>query len=206
MPKIVDADENRHMIARAACEAIAAKGLGAVTMRDIASAAGVTTGMITNYFDGKQAIIAAALRVSFENVEARIAARLRQGEDDLADLLDPAIPATRAYAADVAVWINFWGLIATNAEFRKLNTKLHAEGNALYARAMRAAWPEAEDWPADVFESALRSIATFLFGLSAGGITNPRTWTPLVQRDQLRRHLALVRDWARAQPSRAEQA
>ncbi|MEM7344556.1 MAG: TetR family transcriptional regulator [Chloroflexota bacterium] len=196
MPKIVDIDKNRRMIAQAACQAIAQKGISDVTMIDIADAAGVTTGMIANYFENKQAIIAAALRIPFENMRARINRQIAAGSDDLADILDVAIPAKKSYKAETAAWVSFWGLIATNDEFRRLNKLLHQEGAEIYAEAVRAAWPESTAWPENVFDQTLRSIVTFLFGLSAGGVTNPRVWTKSVQREQLRHHLTLIRDWA----------
>lgn len=199
MPKIVDVEETRHRIAKAACKAIAAKGISAVTMIDIAAAAGVTTGMITNYFDGKAEIIAAALRVPFLSMERKIADLIERGETDLATLLDVAIPAAKDHFQDVAVWVNFWGLIAADPEFRKLNATLHREGSGLYARAMLATWPEASDWPKEVFDTALRSVVTFLFGLSAGGVTNHTVWTARVQRAQLRLHLNIIRAWAQAE-------
>jgi|GEM_PF-3130620 len=197
MPKIVDYDKQRSLISRAACRAIAAKGIGGVTMIEIANEAGVTTGMILNYFKNKEAIIAAALRIPFKNIEARINEKIDSGEEDLAGILEVAIPASRAQVQDVAAWVSFWGLIATDEKFRKLNRTLHKEGQAIYAKAMRAAWPETSGWPDPLFEQALRSIATFLFGLSAGGVTNPKTWTQTVQREQLGQHLELVRNWAK---------
>ncbi|WP_208867621.1 hypothetical protein, partial [Mesorhizobium delmotii] len=71
----------------------------------------------------------------------------------------------------------------------KLNASLHREGKEIYDRVIRAAWPESEKWPTDVFETALRSIVTFLFGLSAGGVTNRAVWTTSVLRSQLELHL-----------------
>lgn len=196
MPKIVDPEKKRHFLAEAACRAIVRKGIVGVTMNDIASEARVTTGMIANYFDNKDAIISAALRAAFQNVEAQIARRISRGEGDLAELLDPAIPASKRHVPDVAVWVNFWGLIASNPELRQKNGALHEEGLAVYGNAMRAAWPESTGWPEDVFLQVRRSIVIFLFGLSAGGITNPAKWTQRFQRDSLRLHLDVMRAWA----------
>ncbi|TIO32275.1 TetR family transcriptional regulator [Mesorhizobium sp.] len=53
MPKIFDVELTRLRVAKAADNAIAGKGISAVTMIDIASAAGVTTGMITHYLESK---------------------------------------------------------------------------------------------------------------------------------------------------------
>ncbi len=194
MPKKVDPDKARAAIARAACDAIAARGIHRVRMVDIAEAAGVTTGMITNYFDGKDAIIAAALRVPFETLRAKISARIEDGETDLAELLDPAIPTTPEQVTETATWVSFWGFLATEPELRPLNAELHREGGEIFAEAIRAAWPETKSWPRDRFEDLRVAITTFVFGLSAGGVTSPGTWTPFVQRQQMRRFLAGLRD------------
>ncbi|MER9677006.1 TetR/AcrR family transcriptional regulator [Mesorhizobium sp. M0208] len=196
MPKKIDIEETRLRIAKAAGKAIAAKGISAVTMIDIANAAGVTTGMITHYFEGKADIIAAALRIPFLNIESKIARLLKKGERDLATLLDVSIPASKLHADDSAIWVNFWGVIAADAEYRKLNRTLHLEGRKIYDHVIRAAWPESEQWPPEIFETVLRSIITFIFGLGAGGVTNRAVWTSSVQRSQLHLHLSLIRGWA----------
>ncbi|MER9204029.1 TetR/AcrR family transcriptional regulator [Mesorhizobium sp. M0933] len=199
MPKIIDVEQTRLRIARAAGKAIAGKSISAVTMIDIANAAGVTTGMITHYFEGKADIIAAALRIPLLNMQRKVARLLKNGETDLATLLDVAIPASKAHVEDSVIWVNFWGVIAADPEFRKLNATLHREGRNIFAHVIRSGWPESEEWPMDIFESALRSIVTFIFGLTAGGVTNRAVWTPAVQRSQLELHLRLVRHSARQQ-------
>ncbi|MBP2239036.1 AcrR family transcriptional regulator [Sinorhizobium kostiense] len=199
MPKIIDVEQTRLRIAKAACKAIAGKGISAVTMIDIAKAAGVTTGMITHYFEGKADIIAASLRVPFLNMERKIGHLLEKGETNLATLLDAAIPASISHFEDSVIWVNFCGVIAADPEFRRLNAALHREGTKIYDQVIRAAWPESDEWPTDVFEIALRSIVTFLFGLRAGGVTNRAIWTTSVQRSQLELHLRLVRCWAQQQ-------
>ncbi|RNJ42779.1 hypothetical protein B5V01_22525 [Mesorhizobium erdmanii] len=199
MPKIIDVEQTRLRIARAACKAIAQKGISAVTMIDIAKAANVTTGMITHYYEGKADIIAAAMRIPFLNLERNLARLLKKGETDLATLLDVAIPASRAHFEDSLIWVNFWGVIATDPEFRKLNVALHQEGVNIYAQIIRSSWPESKEWPAEVFEAAVRSIVTFIFGLTAGGVTNRGVWTAAVQRTHLQSHLRLVRQSSRLQ-------
>lgn len=193
MPKRVDAEAQRRDIARATCRAIAERGLNRVRMVDIAREAGVTTGMITNYFDGKDAIIEAALRVPFDSLREGIAKRIESGETDLAELLDPAIPVTRERAEETAVWVSFWGLAATDAALRPLNTTLHLEGAAVFTEAIRTGWPESAEWSRTRFEDVRVAITTFIFGLSAAGVTSPAVWTPYVQRSQLRAFLDRLR-------------
>ncbi|MER9677427.1 TetR family transcriptional regulator [Mesorhizobium sp. M0208] len=199
MPKIIDVELTRLRIAKAAGKAIAAKGISAVTMIDIANTAGVTTGMITHYFEKKTDIIAAALRIPLLNMERHIGDLLEQGVTDLATLLDVAIPTSKSQVEDSVIWVNFWGLIAADSGFYKLNVALHCEGKRIYDRVIRAAWPESEEWPTGVFGTALRSIVTFVFGLSAGGVTNRSVWSSSVLRSQLEIHLRMVRHWAQQQ-------
>lgn len=162
-------------------------------MVDIAEEAGVTTGMITNYFDGKDAIIQEALRVPFDSMRDEIARRIEGGTTDLADLLDPAIPVTPDRSAETAVWVSFWGLAATDESLRPLNADLHREGAEVFAMAIRAAWPETRTLARDVFEDLRVAVTTFVFGLSAAGVTSPGVWTPYVQRTQLRAFLKTFR-------------
>ncbi|MFN9711886.1 MAG: TetR/AcrR family transcriptional regulator, partial [Alphaproteobacteria bacterium] len=61
MPKQVDAESQRLSIAEAAIRVIGDGGLENARLRDVARSAGVTTGAVTHYFDGKDAVLLAAL-------------------------------------------------------------------------------------------------------------------------------------------------
>lgn len=199
MPKIVDAEEKRLLIAQAACRVVVAKGVANTRMADIATEANVTTGMVVNYFNSKDEIIEAALRLAFRNIETKIAERTQDRRTaSLFEMLEPAIGVSDDDRADVAVWINFWGMLSVDREMRELNKALHRDGLQTYTSAMHAAWPESTEWSDEVFDAALTSIVTCLFGLSAGGIVNPTTWSTTVLRNQLRLQLDLVRNWANA--------
>ena len=57
MVKVVDHDERRDVIAKAAIEVIASVGLEQAKLRVIATKAGVTTGAIAHYFKDKDAAL-----------------------------------------------------------------------------------------------------------------------------------------------------
>ena len=63
MPKVVDHDQRREDIAHVACQVIAKHGFEQATVARIARAAGYTTGMVAHYFESKQQIVIAALRL-----------------------------------------------------------------------------------------------------------------------------------------------
>ena len=72
MPKIVDHDQRRDEIALVACRVVADHGFDQATVVRIAREAGYTTGMVAHYFDTKQDIIIAALRLILRRIEERL--------------------------------------------------------------------------------------------------------------------------------------
>ena len=72
MPKIVDHEQRRDEIALVACRVVAEHGFDQTSMVRIAREAGYTTGMLAHYFDSKQDIIIAALRLILRRIEERL--------------------------------------------------------------------------------------------------------------------------------------
>ena len=71
MPKIVDFDERRLELADATARLIARGGLGAATMRDVATEAGLTTGSVTHYFADKRELLLFTLNASLQRRRGR---------------------------------------------------------------------------------------------------------------------------------------
>ena len=90
MPKIVDHAQRRDEIALVACRVVAVHGFDGASMVRIAREAGYTTGMLAHYFDSKQDIISAALRLILRRIDERLR-RPAEGAagPDLLDLLTP---------------------------------------------------------------------------------------------------------------------
>src|ERR1700748_962362 len=79
VPKRVNTDERREAIAEAVYQVIGDRGWDAVTLRDVASTAGVSMGQVQHYFATKTEMLLFALT----HMRARVMARL---ERQLADL------------------------------------------------------------------------------------------------------------------------
>jgi len=74
VPKRVDPDERRQVIAEAVYRVIGDRGWDAVTLRDVARTAGVSMGQVQHYFTTKTDMLIFALT----HMHARILARLQQ--------------------------------------------------------------------------------------------------------------------------------
>jgi TetR/AcrR family transcriptional repressor of bet genes len=197
MPKVVDHAQRRDEIAQAACQAVAAYGFEQATVARIARAAGYTTGMLAHYYESKQEIILAALRLILRRIEHRLT-RERQGDEaNLLDVLSEALAIDEQRFAECAFWMAFWGQVSADKKLRRLNVWVHREYLRLYQRCFEKHWPEWRLWPAAVRDQVLRSVVTSINGLTAGAVTSPRDWPAAAQVEQLRLQLDLLRNWAK---------
>jgi AcrR family transcriptional regulator len=202
MPKIVDHDQRREEIALVACQVVATHGFDQATVARIARAAGYTTGMVAHYYDSKQDIILAALRLILKRIEQRLTRERDAGETTLSDVLSEALAVDAQRFTECAFWMAFWGQMSADKKLRKLNAWVHREYMRLYTRCFAEHWPEWSDWPQGTRDQVLGSVSTFINGLTAAAVTSPRDWPAAVQIEQLNLQLHLLRRWAKQQKPR----
>ncbi len=196
MPKIVDHDERRDVIALVACGVVAEHGFGQATIVRIAREAGYTTGMVAHYFDTKQDIIVAALRLIMRRIEERLEKAADSKHSDLLALLTEALPVNDQRYTECAFWIAFWGQVSSDKRLKRINGWVHREYMRLFERCLQLSWPEWESWKPAVRELLLRSVVTFINGLTASVVSSRTDWPPAKQIEQLRLQLELLRSWA----------
>src|SRR5258706_14761757 len=109
MPKIVDHAKRREEIAMVACEVVAARGFEQATVARIARAAGYTTGMVAHYYESKQAIILAALRLILVRIEERLTRERDSGEISLLNVLSESLGGEAGRFTGWAFRMAFWG-------------------------------------------------------------------------------------------------
>jgi TetR/AcrR family transcriptional regulator, transcriptional repressor of bet genes len=199
MPKIVDHDQRRDEIALVACRVVAANGFDRASMVRIAREAGYTTGMLAHYFDSKQDIIIAALRLILRRIDERLGRAARDAaRPDLLELLLEALPIDAHRHIECAFWITFWGQVTADKRLKRINVWVHREYLRLFERCLDVSWKEWPQWPAATREQALRSLVTFINGLTASAVANPGDWPAHKQIAQLRLQIELLHAWALA--------
>jgi TetR/AcrR family transcriptional regulator, transcriptional repressor of bet genes len=196
MPKIVDHAERRHEIALAACQAIAKKGLDAVTLVDIAREAGCTTGMLAHYFSTKWDVILAALRLMHVRLEKRLSDGLRTRDIGLADLLEVALPTTPEHRAESAAWLTFWGVAISRPELLERTVEMHSDWRSLVRRCVVETTMGARSWPEDLIEDVVSSIVFFMDGVYVKTLTRASMFPAKEQTRLLRAHLKALVAWA----------
>ncbi len=197
MPKIVDHAKRREEIAQVACQVVAQYGFEQATVARIARAAGYTTGMVAHYYDSKQDIILAALRLILLRIEERLTRERISGEANLLDVLSEALAIDSQRFTECAFWMAFWGQVSADRKLKRLNVWVHRQYMRLFARCFAQQWQEWRVWQQPVRDQVLRSVVTFINGLTASAVTSPGDWPSALQTELLRLQLDLLRQWGR---------
>jgi len=206
MPKIVDHDRRREEIALVACQVVADYGFDQATVARIARASGYTTGMVAHYYDSKQDIILAALRLILLRIELRLTRERQSGETSLVEVLSEALPIDAQRFTECAFWMAFWGQMSADKKLKKLNAWVHREYMRLFTRCFAEHWSEWSAWPQNSRQQVLVSVVTFINGLTAGAVTSPRDWPAALQVEQLELQLNLLRRWAKQQKPKVKRS
>jgi AcrR family transcriptional regulator len=114
-------DVRRAELITAALRTISAKGFDRTTIRDIARAAGASTGSVHYYFETKEALLLAAVAESDARFRERVRAEVAVAQGAAAKLKRIAQLCFPDDAADGPGWnvfIDFWQQAARHPEFR----------------------------------------------------------------------------------------
>jgi len=196
MPKIVDHEQRRDQIALVACRVVAEHGFDQATIVRIAREAGYTTGMVAHYFDTKQDIIIAALRLILRRIEERLTKPSGDAQADLLTALAEALPADEQRFIECAFWTAFWGQVCADKRLKRINAWVHREYMRLFERCLSEGFAHWSQLNASVREQVLRSVVTFINGVTASAVASPGDWPAARQTEQLRLQLQLLQAWA----------
>ena len=174
MPKLVDHARRRDEIALVACQAVARRGFARATVAHIAHEAGYTTGMVAHYFDSKQEIILASLRLILRRMDQRLRRRPGEAPLDLLGVLSEALPIDAQRRTECAFWTAFWGQLSADPKLKRLNAWVHREYRRLFERCLAEHWPESDAWASPVRAQVLRSLITFINGITTSVVSSPR--------------------------------
>lgn len=142
MPKVVDVEERRALIAEACWRTIVRRGLAGVTTRALATEAGIGPGLLFHYFQDKEDI----LNASFELLQDRFRARLRDGMERASDSVERLramaytnLPLDEGQRLEFGVWLSFWAHSSSGEPLRRGQQELYQGWREVLAAAVRDA-------------------------------------------------------------------
>ncbi|NIJ42744.1 AcrR family transcriptional regulator [Parvibaculum indicum] len=182
MPKKIDHELRRLDFTEAAIAVIGRQGIDNTRLIDVARAANATTGALTHYFEGKDAVLLAA----FDHVAQHILRDLlTESDESLIDRAAQALPLDEEGVMYWRVWICFLSRAVADPALARINNDYHDEFRQRLARLLeteQAAGRLSRD--VDRAETAEAVIAV-VDGLGVHAAMQPDTWTAERLRKQL---------------------
>lgn len=127
-----DAAIRRAALIEAALASLAEKGVGAVSVRDVAARAGVSPGLLRHHFGSFASLLAEAYRHTVETVDARLGEAIADAGADPAARMHAFLQASfQPSIVDrdlMAAWLGFWGLVRSDPAA----ASVHAEAYEAY--------------------------------------------------------------------------
>tara|TARA_R110000772_G_scaffold48719_5_gene111348 strand:- start:47043 stop:47645 length:603 start_codon:yes stop_codon:yes gene_type:complete len=191
MPKQVDHEQRRAMIASAAARCIAEQGLQGATMRAIALGSGVSKGIVEHYFADRQAVIAAALEqmnLRYLRREQRLTAGLT-GLAALRARLNAILPLHRESREEWKIRLCFWSMAAIEPAHRREQQKRLALTRRRYHDDLEAARENGEIHPDADLAQIAGDLTAFMAGACCGALLDSRYYSARHLRDLIERTL-----------------
>ncbi|MFT4518511.1 MAG: TetR/AcrR family bet gene transcriptional repressor [Halioglobus sp.] len=192
MPKIVDHKQRREAIAQAAVRVIADRGLEATKLVDIAQIAGVTTGAITHYFSDKDAVLMAALEVSYATMFTRMEQVTETEDYNFYEVMAQALPFSPKSRKAMSVWLAFWSRSAAESSVAKTQLEFHHRWQAtVKAEVIRYCDFLSKPVPEDL-EELCEGITAQVNGITVRGLVDAQDWPQARQQQALKTYLEQI--------------
>lgn len=186
MPRVVDHEARRELIAEAAWRVIEREGVEGANLRRIAREAGFTTGVLTHYFADKHELMSFAFGLMVERSTARMVEAI-EGEG-VAGALAQILPLDDERRRETTVWLTLMGASLTDPD-------LASELRRRYRQAREAMMPvfgpklgRAKGDPEDVADELLAVVD----GITVDALTDPQRYPPARQLALLERALERI--------------
>ena len=136
------AEVRRAALVEAAVASLAARGVAAASVRDVAVRAGVSPGLIGHHFGGFGALLVEAYRHVVARVDVSIEAALAEAGDDpdrrLRAFLEASFQPSIVDHDLLSAWLGFWGLVRSDPAAATVHAETYGAYRARIERLLSA--------------------------------------------------------------------
>ncbi len=185
-------EARRREVTEIAAGLIVRGGRSALTVRNVAEAAGYSSTVVSHYFADMLDLLYETYSFAVERSGRRIRRVLERDPTDLAGLVEAVLPLDRERTDDWRIWFAFWSEALSSERFaaeqrQRARTQLERLERCLDQLDRRGAILPG----IDVGDAAHR-LAALIPGIAAEAIFDPQRWPPARQRRVLRSELTLL--------------
>lgn len=183
MPKIVDHEQRRREILEATWRVIAAQGIEAATVREIARETGYSNGVLSHYFANKEEILISAHRLAFQQVYDRASAANEGviGLEAVRRALYEALPLDEERRVEAVLDVSFWSQALTNAQLNAVRRESVINGRAWWMSMLTEARERGEIVKTPTLDVLCDEIQALIDGISLAAVMYPSDMTPARQ-------------------------
>ena len=137
-------DSRTQSLIEACARVLATKGASGASVRAICAEAGVSPGLLTHYFSGVNALVAATYEATGVAVEAALEAAVQSEKAPRAQLIAYLTASFRAPVSDpalLATWLAFWSLARTDPAIAALHMRIYGGYRARLEQLITACAP-----------------------------------------------------------------
>ncbi|AZZ96137.1 MULTISPECIES: transcriptional regulator BetI [Pseudoalteromonas] len=123
MPKVGMEPVRRQQLIEATLQSVAELGLQATTINSISKKAGMSSGIISHYFGGKQGLIEATVRYLLSSLQRSLLQRTSQGctpEQRLMFIVEANFAVVQQQRDTTRTWLSFWAHSMHDPELHRL--------------------------------------------------------------------------------------
>ncbi|MGH3089954.1 MAG: TetR/AcrR family transcriptional regulator [Rubrobacteraceae bacterium] len=195
MPKVVDHGLRRREVSEAVCRVVARRGVEAATVREIAEEAGYSTGVLSHYFENKDAMIAYAAYDYFERTIEHLEELRREisGLEALKTILRELLPRDEKGRDWWRVWLAFWERAAHDESLAAEQRKWYAAWRGIVKSLIEDGRADEELGAGLDAEREADGIVALVDGLGVQAVFEPERLTPEVQNALIDGHLSRLK-------------
>jgi len=176
------AQVRRQQVLDAAAICFKRSGFHGASMSEISKAAGMSAGHIYNYFDSKDAIIAAFVEQNVERVSA-ILRDLEQRADPLKGLVDDAERSVADHVESdrIALQLEIWAEASRNPAIAAVVRDADLRSRTYFRNVLKAARERHQlDASDDAVDGLMEAVIAIFHGLHVRSIHNPGAGRPAI--------------------------
>lgn len=192
MPKIVDPEARRREVTEIAADLIVRGGRSALTVRNVAEAAGCSSTVVSHYFDDMLDLLYETYSFAVERSGRRIRRVLERDPTDLAGLIEAVLPLDRERTDDWRIWFAFWSEALSSERFEAEQRQRARTQLKRLERCLEQLEAAGAISPGIDMGDAAHRLGALIPGIAAEAIFDPQRWPPARQRRVLRSELTLL--------------
>ena len=192
MPKIVDHEQRRNEVTKVAAQLVIREGRSALTVRNVAAAAGYSTTVVSHYFDNMEDLFFETYNSAAIRTRTRVNAVLEADPGDIAGLIEATLPLDRERADDWKLWFSFWSEALHSPRFAEEQRKRAQAQTARVKKCLTARVKQGGLTKKIDVNAAADRLSALVPGIAAEVIFDPTAWSPARQRKVLRTELDLL--------------